>query len=545
MAFLAKSTEPTAETRTFLQRRVGLFGLISGCCYLFFWLYRMVGVATTQYPTDPSHWYHLASGLIFLGVWLFCRVGTHSVRVVRAVEALGIILGSGAIVVMGGYVELHARPDQVLLLALSSVLTARAIYVPSSARRTLWISLVVGAELVTGVYLIYLGFVPAQWEQLAPELALAEPRQVAQMLALNAAIWWTITTAITTGASRVIYGLRREIRDAKQLGQYRLEEKIGDGGMGTVYRATHALLRRPTAVKLLLPDRASPEDLRRFESEVQQTARLSHTNIITIFDYGHTADGVFYYAMELLYGASLGRLVTADGPQPVGRVLCMLRQIGAALVHAHGEGLIHRDIKPGNIMTFMPHRYGGQPEQLKLLDFGLVKEVKDSGGIDVTHADTVSGTPQYMCPEAVTASHSVDGRSDLYAVGAVAFYLLTGRHLFEGTSVIEVLGHHLHTEPPRASAHAPSPIPDALDELVWRCVAKDPNERPDSALAFLDELAQIPDETPWTPADALAWWNKFGAQVTRVEQPADGHGVLTLDVGADARRALRDSEPAS
>jgi len=540
MAVFAKSTEPTAETRTFLQRRVGLFGAVAGCCYLFFWIYRVAGLVAAGGKPDPSLWYHLAAGLVFLSMWAFCRVGTHTVRVVRTVEATGVLLGSGAMVVMGGYVNLLGRPDQVLLLALSAALTARAIYVPSSARRTFWMSLAVGLELIAGVYYIYLKIEPARWISVAPELARAEPRGIAMFMAVNAAAWWAMTMAIATGASRVIYGLRREIRDAQQLGQYRLEEKIGDGGMGTVYRASHALLRRPTAVKLLLPDRANSEDLRRFETEVQQTARLSHPNIITIFDYGHTADGVFYYAMELLDGASLERLVTEAGPQPVGRVVAMLRQIGAALVHAHGEGLIHRDVKPGNIMVFLPHRYGGQSEQLKLLDFGLVKEVKGSGGVDVTNAGSVSGTPQYMCPEAVTASESMDGRSDLYAVGAVAFYLLTGRHLFEGSSVVEVLGHHMHTEPPRASAHVPAPIPDALDELIWRCVSKDPDSRPKSALAFLDELAGIPGVAPWTPADALRWWNEHGSKVTHVEASAKAHGVLTLDVGADARRAGSD-----
>jgi serine/threonine-protein kinase len=539
MALLSKSTAVTEDTRAFLQSRIGLFGLIAGSCYLFFLLYRL-STGATRNLADPSLAYHLASGLVFLGVWIVCRLGTHSVRVLRVVEVLGLLIGSGAIVMMGGYVELHARPDQVLLLALSSALTARAIYVPSSATRTFFISLAVGIELVVGVYFIFLEIVPARWETLEPGMTTMSPEQVARALVMNTAAWWAITLAITTGASHVIYGLRREIRDARQLGQYRLEYKIGEGGMGTVYRASHALLRRPTAVKLLRQE--GGEEQRHFESEVQHTARLSHSNIITIFDYGHTADGVFYYAMELLDGASLERLVDTDGPQPVGRVLRVLEQIGAALVHAHGEGLIHRDIKPANIMLFLPHRHGGQPEQVKLLDFGLVKELKDAGGIDVTHANAVAGTPQYMCPEAMLAPRTMDGRSDLYNVGAVAFYLLTGRHLFEGETAMATLGHHMHTEPPRTSAHAPGPIPEALDQLIWSCVSKNPDERPETALAFLQKLARIPDGEPWTPASALEWWQEMGPRVTPTAKAADGREMLTLDVAELRQRAPDVSE---
>ena len=217
--------------------------------------------------------------------------------------------------------------------------------------------------------------------------------------------------------------------------------------MGTVYQASHALLRRPTAVKLLDAGSASAAQQQRFETEVQHTARLNHPNIVTIFDYGHTPDGVFYYAMGLIHGVTLERLVDGDGPQPPGRVLAILEQVGQALVCAHGERLVHRDIKPANILLFLPHPHGGQAEQLKLLDFGLVKELKDTGGIDVTHADAIAGTPQYMCPEAITDPAKMDGRGDLYAVGAIGFYLLTGRHVFEGRTVIEVLGQYHAAEP--------------------------------------------------------------------------------------------------
>ncbi|MBK7584445.1 MAG: serine/threonine protein kinase [Myxococcales bacterium] len=522
MAVFAKSTAATAEERAFLQHRIGLFGLVAGGCYLFFLSFRLLFADVWW---RPSLGYHLASGLVFMGVWLACRVGQHSLRVLRGIETVGLLLGTGALVVMGAYVEHVARPDFILLLALTVALTARAVYVPSSARRSFALAAAVGVQLLVCVYFSFLDLVPTNWGAVAPEIANQTAAGVARGLTVQAAAWWAMTVAVTTATSRVIYGLRREIRDAKQLGQYLLEHKIGEGGMGTVYQASHALLRRPTAVKLLHAGRASEAQQQRFETEVQHTARLNHPNIVTIFDYGHTPDGVFYYAMELIHGVTLGRLVDVDGPQPVGRVLAILEQVGQALVCAHGEGLVHRDIKPANILLLLPHLYGGQPEQLKLLDFGLVKELKDTGGIDVTHANEIAGTPQYMCPEAISDPTTMDGRGDLYAVGAIGFYLLTGRHVFEGSTVIEVLGQHLLAEPPRPSAYAE--VPKALDDLIHRCLAKDPARRPDTALTFLQELESVPDVPPWTPAHALAWWCDKGKtlEATQLSEPTGGLSI--------------------
>jgi serine/threonine-protein kinase len=329
---------------------------------------------------------------------------------------------------------------------------------------------------------------------------------------LNVAAYWTLTVFVTTATSKVIYGLRREVRNAKRLGQYQLEKKLGEGGMGVVYRAKHAMLQRPTAVKLLLPGRAGKENLKRFEEEVRQTARLNHPNIITIFDYGHTADGVFYYAMEYIDGVTLDDAVEQSGAMPSGRVLHILRSIAAALVEAHGVGLIHRDIKPANVVLFLPHTFGGVAEGVKLLDFGLVKELDDAGSIHLTNADAITGTPQYLSPEAISDPKRVDGRSDLYAVGAVGYYLLTGKHVFDAPSVVEVCGHHLHTEPVPPSRRTDRPIAPDLERLILECLAKDPGARPQTARDLERRLEACAIAEPWTPDAAHAWWTARRAE---------------------------------
>jgi len=229
---------------------------------------------------------------------------------------------------------------------------------------------------------------------------------------------------------------------AKQLGPYTLDEKLGAGGMGVVYKARHALLRRPTAVKLLAIDKIGEESLARFEREVQHTANLTHPNIVAIYDYGRSADGEFYYAMEYLDGIDLDALVRREGPLPIARVVHILRQSCDALDEAHQRGLVHRDIKPANIMLC---RLGNRADVVKVLDFGLVKEFGENSG--VTLERSITGTPDFISPEAIVDSSTVGPVSDLYAVGAVAYWLLTARSVFVGNTLVEVLAHQLHTAP--------------------------------------------------------------------------------------------------
>jgi serine/threonine-protein kinase len=326
-----------------------------------------------------------------------------------------------------------------------------------------------------------------------------------------AAAWWAGSTAVCVAASRVIYGLRLEVSEVRRLGQYHLEEKLGEGGMGVVYRAHHALLQRPTAVKLLPPERIGERGLERFELEVRQTARLSHPNTITIFDYGHTPDGVFYYAMELLEGVTLDRVVASTGPMPPARVLHILRQAAGSLAEAHAIGLAHRDIKPENIMLC---QQGGVPDTVKVLDFGLVKEVARDEAAKLTGTNVIMGTPQYMAPEAIVRPDDVDGRADLYALAASAYYLLTGRDVFQATSVVELCSHHLHSAPEPPSKHVEG-IPADLEALLLRCLAKKPEDRPRDGRELARLLAHCGDGLEWNEELAAGWWTRHGRSLAR------------------------------
>jgi len=299
---------------------------------------------------------------------------------------------------------------------------------------------------------------------------------------------------------RRIRALREEVREARRLGQYTIESKIGAGGMGEVYRASHSLLRRPTALKLIRSSEVGEHTLRRFEREVQLTSQLTHPNTIAIYDYGHTDDGVFYYVMEYLDGLDLGELVARYGPQPSHRVTHILRQICDSLGEAHERGLVHRDIKPANIILCLR---GGRPDVVKVLDFGLVKDLQAK---HATVEDGIAGTPAYLSPEAITDPASVGPRSDLYAVGAVAYFLLTGHHVFEKKTLAAICAAHLHEEPTPPSERADVQIDDALEQLALRCLEKDPAQRPESAHALRRALDAVAERLPWSEEEALPWW---------------------------------------
>jgi len=307
----------------------------------------------------------------------------------------------------------------------------------------------------------------------------------------------------TLWSSFFVARLRREVREARQLGQYTLEKRIGEGGMGEVYLARHALLKRPTAVKVLKPDRSSPQAVARFEREVQLASRLTHPNTIEIYDFGRTPEGIFYYAMEFLPGINLDQLLRLDGPPPPARSVFVLRQVCGSLGEAHGIGLIHRDIKPQNIMLC---ERGGQYDFVKVLDFGLVRPVAPAQDARLTADFRISGTPHYLAPEVLREPQHADARADIYALGVVSFNLLTGLHPFDTANLAELL-HRVATEdPPRPSQRTAMPIAPALDQLVFDCLARDPGRRPASVsevLAVLDGDLGVP---VWTSEQARAWW---------------------------------------
>ncbi|HVR20789.1 MAG TPA: serine/threonine-protein kinase [Polyangiaceae bacterium] len=289
-----------------------------------------------------------------------------------------------------------------------------------------------------------------------------------------------------------------------RFGEYTLGEKLGEGGMGVVYRANHRMLRRPAAIKLLPAKRAGEKNVERFEREVQLTSQLTHPNTIGIYDFGRAADGTFYYAMEYIDGIDLQTLVERDGPQDPARVTHLLAQVAAALSEAHAAGLVHRDVKPANLMVC---DRGGARDVVKVLDFGLIREVtSDPSDRDTDDEGGVVGTPLYMAPEAITSPGSVDARSDVYAIGAVGYFLLTGVPPFSGESVVEVCSQHLYSEPVSPSKRRGTPIPRDLEQLLLRCLAKAPEERPANAAELWNELRRVAPTTPYygVSAGALA-----------------------------------------
>jgi hypothetical protein len=313
-----------------------------------------------------------------------------------------------------------------------------------------------------------------------------------------------IIAVLAAAASALsVVRLRSELGGARKLGAYVLKKVIGEGGMATVYLARHDLLRRPVAVKLLKPARATDEMIARFEREVQMASSLAHPNTVEIFDFGRTRDGLFYYAMEYLDGLTVGDIVARHGYVMVARTIHILRQVCAALAEAHAKGVVHRDIKPENIMVC---RYGGVYDHVKILDFGLVKHLTEKHSRDLTRTLRILGTPGYMAPERLRNPADVDARVDIYALGAVAFLMLTGRRLFESSDDLQLTSKILNEEAPRASSVAPQPIPVELDLLVLSCVEKRREHRPQRIADLLEAFDALALEHRWTQREAESWW---------------------------------------
>jgi hypothetical protein len=309
-------------------------------------------------------------------------------------------------------------------------------------------------------------------------------------------------------ANRLQAAARKAALKAKQLGQYALDDKIGAGAFGSVFRAHHALMRRPVAVKLLESETADENTMARFEQEVQMTSQLTHPNTIALYDYGRTPEGIFYYAMEYLEGLTLDKLVKNYGPQLECRVISILCQVCGSLAEAHGIGLVHRDIKPANI--FLTRR-GGLPDFVKVLDFGLVKARAGQGQLELTGANTTLGTPLYMSPEAVEHPDKVDARADIYSVGAVGYFLLTGQPLFDCATLGEVLMHQVKHLPAKPSERLGKPVSPELENLLMRCLAKNPADRPANARELADALMKCSGATDWTREHAEEWWSRLVA----------------------------------
>jgi hypothetical protein len=421
-----------------------------------------------------------------LALWWLRKRHPRSVRTLRWLEtgffvamsvffALLMVNDFPSIVPVLGVAPLDLGYSQAVWM--SGVIVAYGLLIPNRWPRT------------AGMIAFMLGIVVAVDVRLFTQYDVAGP-----VAATYLGAQWTILMVFTAYALFGAYRIETATtvaRDAVRLGQYVLVERLGAGGMGEVHRAEHRLLRRPCAIKLIRPEHAGNADvLRRFEREVQATATLTHPNTIAIYDYGISDDGTFYYVMEYLPGDTLEQLVARDGPMDASRAIHVLRQIAGALHEAHGAGLTHRDIKPGNVML---GERGGVGDVAKLLDFGLVTARQTTGDAGdgaisgITQMGTILGTPAYMSPEQCAGDQQPGPASDLYSLGALGYFLVTGRSPFEGRAPLQMMLAHLSEAPPSARLLRPE-LPSAFDALLQRSLAKRPEDRFASAQAMEQAL---------------------------------------------------------
>jgi serine/threonine-protein kinase len=497
--------QPTDEVRVLLRRRLRIATLI------------LLGAGAATLPITLALGHPaerqiiLAAGTPVIALtavltWILWKKPTLSLRNLRAIE---LVFFSALIAVLGA-LTLGGVLHDVLLFWVSQgaagaqngaralglpwffVMILYGTFIPNTGRRC---ALVVGGIAVLPLSILTLGGLLD--DRLDKVLLL--------MLLLEMLFWLTLGAALAIYGSHRIEVLRREAFAARQMGQYRLKERLGSGGMGEVYLAEHVLLRRPCAVKLIRPDRsADANNLLRFEREVQATATLTHPNTVQIFDYGHAEDGTFYYAMEYLPGRNLDELVKRHGPLPAERAVHLLRQVCGALHEAHAAGLIHRDIKPSNIITC---ERGNSHDVAKLLDFGLVRSYGISAGSDdLTQEGALAGTPAYMSPEQADGKKDLDARSDLYSLGAVAYFLLTGQPPFVRPTPLKTMIAHA-CDPPIPPDQLRAEVPTDLQAVVLRCLEKDPARRFPCARSLDTALAGCEAAGLWTEERAVAWWH--------------------------------------
>lgn len=489
----------------FVQQRLALLGktvfLLAGGFFVVINTLMLMGGGLAVLPalaTRANVWHFLAA-LVMGTLWAIARWRPWSLQMLGVLDAGSLILAGVSLAQMA--VAPVAEHLMAGLFALAVTVMARAVLIPSTATRTFVLSWLAAAPLLV----VSLMFEPQPLPGFSPMFSRA-------LTSVQALLWLVIATTLATVTSRTIYGLRQQVKQASEIGQYTLEEQIGRGGMGEVWRARHRMLIRPAAVKLVTPRElgsAGVKDpalrLRRFEREARATAGLSSPHTVQLYDFGVTDEGTLYYVMELLDGLDLDALVARAGPVPAERAIHLLVQVCASLDDAHGNGLVHRDIKPANIVV---SRVGSAWDFVKVLDFGLVKLGGARQGpesVRLSADNDVSGTPGFIAPEVVLGA-ATDHRVDIYALGCVAYWLVTGKLVFEGPSAIKVMSDHLHTAPPRASSYAPSPIPPELDALILECLDKNPYNRPASARLLQQRLQVIPLEAPWTRERAERWW---------------------------------------
>ncbi len=453
----------------------------------------------------PLVWLRAAILAVLVGSLVWLRSGQKlKLGWLRGIEAaaFGAVVAQLALMMLvqtarhaaAGDAASAIAAEQSYMTAWCVLLLTYGVFLPNTWRRG-------AAVLIPVACLPYLLIAIQRWWSPEVDAALAQNHATAPIPLTF------VAAAVAVFGTHVINAARREAYKARQFGQYKLGERLGGGGMGDVFRAEHMLLKRPCAIKTIRPERETDAGtLAQFEKEVKTTARLTHWNTVEIFDYGYTNDGTFYYVMELLPGMSLEDLVEKHGPLPPERVIFLLVQVCDALREAHSIGLVHRDIKPANIFA---SQRGGLWDVAKLLDFGLVKERKTSAADGTTSTSAFSGTPLYMAPEQAQKYDEVDARSDIYAIGGVAYFLLTAQPPFTGPSVLAIMNAHA-THPVVPPSTINPAIRADLDQIIVRCLAKRPEDRFSDVVELADALKSCQSAQLWSTAKANAWWRQVG-----------------------------------
>lgn len=483
------------------SRRLGIAALLYAVCYSIAYGAAFLSGGYQIFGVFPVSSHVVAIGSILLSLAVFA-VSRSSVLNPQQLCDLGLIYEVVGALAIDYYLVLFPITPDVMPLGISWVgvwIMGFVFIVPNPPGKTLLAAL--ASASVTPLMLL---------------IGMARGSADPSMAAL---IQWILPNFLCAGlafvGSLVIYRMGKEVREARLMGSYQLVKRLGGGGMGEVWRARHRALARPSAIKLIRPsalDGTSPEQaailFKRFEREAKVTARLRSPHTITLYDFGITDAGSFYYVMELLHGLDLYRLVRRFGPIPPERSIFLLRQICHSLGEAHQNGLIHRDVKPANIYLC---RLGPDYDFIKVLDFGLVKSMEEAGvdqGTQLTTEGSAPGTPTFMAPEMALGKSNVDARADIYAVGCVAYWMLTGAPLFEGETPMETILHHVKTSPAAPSVRSEFEVPAALDSVILGCLEKEPAQRPADMAALRLALERIPNPGVWGQAEARVWWRR-------------------------------------
>lgn len=502
-----------AETRLLLRKRLIVTHCAIGTVTAMVTVLTLAGAPVLPCDAGLGRWSVglplLACGQCIAGLVFLLRytdATLHALRVIEVTQFGTLALGGG----IARFAVLTAPPATSpdprfhdLLYRFDAIVTSfplifavllYGVLIPNTRRRSL-----IGTAVLCIVPLVATGLAAA----LNPHVRDNEMTQIIPTTVLPLFMAGVIAVFSASRATALQRQAYDAIREAQQLGAYTLVKKLGEGGMGEVWLAEHRLLKRPCAIKFIRAELAAePSTAARFEREVRAVTTLTHFNTVRIYDYGRSDDGSFYYVMEFLDGPTLDQLVKSRGSLAPGRAVYLLRQLCGALAEAHTAGMVHRDLKPGNILVAT---LGGQRDVAKLLDFGLVQDHSATASDDrITRAGTVLGTPSYMCPEQA-AGESVDPRSDIYSLGAVAFFMLAGRPPFEGSTVGKLLAAHL-TQPAPAIDSIRSDIPSDLAAVVAKCLAKDPKDRFQSVTEMEESLAACACAADWSACIAAKWW---------------------------------------